>query len=71
MERARTRTISWVVNDGSLNSAAGTTSTINITNRSSPVIAVPGAQTLGAGQAASIAGVSLSEAGNAGGETFT
>src|SRR5205823_513718 len=37
----------------------------------SPVIAVPGPVTIGVGQPKAIAGVSLSETGNTGGETFT
>ena len=41
--------------------------TANVT----PVIAVPGAQTLGVGQLTAISGVSLSESGTTSSETFT
>ena len=50
---------------------AGGTGTLVQGVNGPPAIAVPGAQTIGVGQAASIAGVSLSETGNTTGETFT
>ena len=62
-------TITLHATDGFNNSA--TAQTIAVTVNGLPVIAVPGAQTLGVGQAAAIAGVSLSETGNTSGETFT
>ncbi len=45
--------------------------TIAVTATGAPVIAVPGAQTLGVNQAAAITGVSVSESGATAGETFT
>jgi hypothetical protein len=44
---------------------------IDVTANGVPVIAVPGAQTLGVGEATAISGVSLSESGSTNGETFT
>ena len=48
-----------------------TAKTIAVTATTSPVITVPGAQTLGINQLATITGVSLAESGATGSETFT
>ena len=48
-----------------------TQQTVAVTVNNVPMITVPGAQTIGVGQAAAITGVSLSESGNTTGETFT
>jgi hypothetical protein len=45
--------------------------TAAITVNGLPVITVPGAQTIGVGQATAITGISVSESGNTSGETFT
>ena len=51
---------------------AASAKTIAVTVNGLPVIAVPGAQTVGVGKAAAITGVSVSETGNSGApETFT
>ena len=50
---------------------AATAQTIAVTANGAPVIAVPGAQTVALGTATAISGVSLTESGNTGGETFT
>ena len=42
-----------------------------LTPNGPPEITVPGAQTIGAGEATAISAVSLSETGNTSGETFT
>ena len=50
---------------------AATAQTIAVTASVTPVITVPGAQTLGINQLTAISGISLAESGNTGGETFT
>src|SRR6266566_1042582 len=62
-------TITLNASDSFGNSA--TQQTIAVTASGAPVITVPGAQTLGIGQATTISGISVSESGNTPGETFT
>ena len=50
---------------------AATPATVAVTASVTPVITVPGAQTLGINQLTAISGISLAESGNTGGETFT
>ena len=50
---------------------AATAQTIAVTANGAPVIAVPGAQTVSLDRTTTISGISLSESGNTGGETFT
>ena len=50
---------------------AATPATIAVTASVTPVITVPGAQTLGINQLTAISGISLAESGNTGSETFT
>ncbi|MGD1212983.1 MAG: hypothetical protein ABR973_16735 [Candidatus Acidiferrales bacterium] len=55
----------------SLGNSGTATIDVTVNGNGVPVIAVPGAQTLGVGEATAISGVSLSESGNTTGETFT
>ena len=50
---------------------AATPATIAVTASVTPVITVPGAQTLGINQLTAISGISLAESGATGSETFT
>ena len=50
---------------------AATPATVAVTANGAPVITVPGAQTIGQNQLAAISGISVTESGNTGGETFT
>ena len=63
-------TVTANVSDAAGNPATSATRTMKV-DETAPVIAVPGAQTLGFNKAMTISGVSLSESGNTDGETFT
>ena len=67
----RARTLS-PLNAGDSFGNAATAKTIAVTANGAPVIAVPGAQTVSLDRpATTISGISVSESGNTGGETFT
>src|SRR6185312_14710216 len=66
---AGTDTITFNAVDGFGNTALQQTTAITVNG--DPVVAPPGATTIGVGQAAAIAGASLSESGDTSGETFT
>ena len=59
------------INVSDSNGGAAATASIAVTVNGSPVITVPGAQTVGQGVATTIAGVAIAESGNTNGETVT